>query len=225
VIHGSLDIIGGLSTAGLSFLRVSAPRGAALRLTRERACLPFSLLMTFDRYAAPYALYLESYSGLVVCGEAVDGVDAIEKVTRLKPDLILLDLAMPGMNGVETASVLKGLLPQVRMIAFTMYAESLGKFLASAVGIDAVFAKSEGIAKVVECVRSLLQPALTSVYPALAKAHGPDPRPLARDLRLTPKLLVSKKKTLPPKYVKSRISLGSRAVENIKSKKRTVTSV
>jgi DNA-binding NarL/FixJ family response regulator len=111
---------------------------------------------------------LESCSGLVVCGEAVDGVDAIEKATRLKPDLILLDLAMPGMNGVETASVLKGVLPHVRMIAFTMYAESLGKFLASAVGIDAVFAKSEGIGKVVECVRRLLQPALTPVYPALA---------------------------------------------------------
>jgi DNA-binding NarL/FixJ family response regulator len=110
---------------------------------------------------------LESCSGLVVCGEAVDGVDAIEKATRLKPDLILLDLAMPGMN-VETASVLKGVLPHVRMIAFTMYAESLGKFLASAVGIDAVFAKSEGIGKVVECVRRLLQPALTPVYPALA---------------------------------------------------------
>jgi hypothetical protein len=49
------------------------------------------------------------------------------------------------------------------MIAFTLYAESLGKFLASAVGIDAVVAKSAGIGKVVECVRSLLQPALTPV--------------------------------------------------------------
>lgn len=94
-----------------------------------------------------------------MCGEAADGVDAIEKAIKLKPDLILLDLSMPRMNGLYLASVLKGLLPQVRIIAFTMYAEVLGKSLAAVVGIDAVFAKPEGIDKVVECARALLQPA------------------------------------------------------------------
>jgi DNA-binding NarL/FixJ family response regulator len=53
----------------------------------------------------------ENYSGFIVCGEAVDGADAIEKALKLHPDLILLDLAMPTLNGVEAASVLKGLQP------------------------------------------------------------------------------------------------------------------
>jgi hypothetical protein len=44
-----------------------------------------------------------------VCGEAVDGEDAIEKARELKPDLILLDLAMPRTNGIEAASVLDSL--------------------------------------------------------------------------------------------------------------------
>jgi CheY-like chemotaxis protein len=52
-------------------------------------------------------LFLESQIELEVCGEAVDGVDAIEKAKELKPDLIVLDLAMPRMNGVEAASALK----------------------------------------------------------------------------------------------------------------------
>jgi hypothetical protein len=63
------------------------------------------------------------------------------------------------MNGVEAASVLKGLLPHPVIIALTMYSESLGKSLAAAVGIDAVVAKTDGIARVVECIQSLLKTA------------------------------------------------------------------
>ena len=91
-----------------------------------------------------------------MCGEAIDGVDAIEKAIKLKPDFILLDLSMPKMNGMETASVLKRQMPQVRIVAFSMYAELLGRSLPSTVGIDAVVDKLAGIGKVVECARNLL---------------------------------------------------------------------
>jgi len=47
--------------------------------------------------------------GYVVCGEAADGVAAIEQARVLKPDLVVLDLAMPRLNGMETAAVLKKL--------------------------------------------------------------------------------------------------------------------
>ena len=103
-------------------------------------------------------LFLESQLGLEVCGEAVDGVDAIEKAEKLKPDLILLDLAMPRMNGVEAASVLKGLMPWVPIVMFTLYKE-LGNALTSTSGIDAVLSKPDGGWKLVDCVRSLLQAA------------------------------------------------------------------
>lgn len=99
---------------------------------------------------------LERHSGFSVCGEAADGVDAIEKATKLKPDFILLDLSMPGMNGMETAPVLKRLMPHVRIVAFSMYAELLGRSLPSTAGIDAVIDKLAGIEKVVECARNLL---------------------------------------------------------------------
>ena len=81
---------------------------------------------------------LERYPGFLVCGEAVDGADAIEKATKLKPDLILLDLSMPGLNGMETAPALKRLMPQVLIVAFSMYSELLGISLPSTIGIDAV---------------------------------------------------------------------------------------
>ncbi len=64
-----------------------------------------------------------------MCGEAVDGVDAIEKATKLNPDIILLDLSMPRMNGMETAPALKRLMPHVTIVAFSMYSELLGQSL------------------------------------------------------------------------------------------------
>jgi len=119
-------------------------------------------VLIVDDYAAirtAVRTRLERCSGLVVCGEAADGTDAIEKAIKLNPDVIILDLAMPGLNGVETASVLKSLQPHILIVVLTMYSEALGKSLASAVGIDAVLAKSDGLNKVVECVRTLLNPA------------------------------------------------------------------
>jgi DNA-binding NarL/FixJ family response regulator len=102
-------------------------------------------------------LFLEIQVGFEVCGEAVDGVDAIEKANELKPDLILLDLVMPRMNGIEAASVIKGMMPQISIVLFTMYKETVGKALASAVGIDAVLSKPDGGWKLLECVQTLLQ--------------------------------------------------------------------
>ena len=106
-------------------------------------------VLIVDDYPAVSAIRagLERYSGFLVCGEAVDGVDAIEKATKLKSDLALLDLSMPGMNGMETAPALKRLMPHALIVAFSMYAELLGKSLPSTIGIDAVIDKLSGIAK------------------------------------------------------------------------------
>jgi len=91
-------------------------------------------VLVVDDYAAVRSAIrvgLARYSGFSVCGEAVDGADAIQKTARLKPELILLDLSMPGMNGMETAPALKRLIPKVLIVAFSMYSELLGKSLPS----------------------------------------------------------------------------------------------
>jgi len=100
---------------------------------------------------------LERHSGFCVCDEAVDGADAIVKATTFHPDFVLLDLSMPGVNGVDTASALKRLIPRVHIVAFTLYAELLGKGLPSALGIHAVIDKLAGIKRLVECIRHLME--------------------------------------------------------------------
>jgi DNA-binding NarL/FixJ family response regulator len=51
--------------------------------------------------------FLETQPGFKVCGEAVDGIDALEKASHLNPDLIILDVAMPRRNGLQTACELR----------------------------------------------------------------------------------------------------------------------
>src|SRR5260370_9245109 len=99
--------------------------------------------------------FLEN-EGFEICGEATDGVDAIEKAKQLKPDLIVLDVAMPGMNGVEAASVLKGLMPDVLIVWFTMYQELVGSSLTAAVGVDAVLAHPDDVSGLVEACHAFL---------------------------------------------------------------------
>ena len=60
--------------------------------------------------------FLEAEPDCHVCGEATDGYDAIEKAQHLKPDLIILDVSMPRMSGIEAAPKLKKLLPQTPII-------------------------------------------------------------------------------------------------------------
>jgi two-component system chemotaxis response regulator CheY len=100
-------------------------------------------------------LFLER-DGFEVCGEAADGVQAIEQAKTLKPDLIVLDLAMPRMNGAEAASVLSTTMPDVPVVLLTLYKNVLGTALASAVGVKAIIDKTDGMDKLVDCVRSLL---------------------------------------------------------------------
>jgi NarL family two-component system response regulator LiaR len=117
------------------------------------------ILVADDNDTARRALtrYLGSHRDLEICGEAVDGEEAIEKAWELKPDLILLDVVMPRTNGIVAASVLKDLLPNVRIILFTMYADAMARaFPRTGLAADAVISKGEGMQKLADCVHSLL---------------------------------------------------------------------
>src|SRR5580693_190501 len=92
--------------------------------------------------------YLSAQGNLDVCGEAVDGEEAIEKARELKPDLILLDVAMPRTNGIVAASVLRDMMPELRIVMFTMYSEAVARtFSRQELAFDAVVAKADGMTR------------------------------------------------------------------------------
>lgn len=95
--------------------------------------------------------------GYEICGEAEDGLQAIDLAKQLKPNLILLDACMPKLGGLQVASVLKRMLPKTRFILFTFFDDTIGKELAAAAGVDLVLCKADGIAKLLPSVQSLLE--------------------------------------------------------------------
>jgi len=98
---------------------------------------------------------LERRHSELVVSEAVDGADAIEKAKQTQPDLILLDLAMPRLNGAEAATVLKKTLPEIPIILFTMYTDLHADSLCAFIGVDFI-SKVDGIPKLLERVDALL---------------------------------------------------------------------
>jgi DNA-binding NarL/FixJ family response regulator len=117
-----------------------------------------TILIADDHDAVRRAI-CEGFTGeadFEVCGEAHDGRDAIEKAQQLHPDLIVLDLSMPVMNGLEAARVLRELMPSVPIIMFTFYANLFVEEEARSAGVAAVVSKSEPISVLTGKARGLL---------------------------------------------------------------------
>jgi DNA-binding NarL/FixJ family response regulator len=101
---------------------------------------------------------LEREDAWEVCGEAADGREAIEKAQRLKPDVVVLDLSMPLMNGLDAARELKRLLPSLPLVMFTNFNMPELTNEALSAGVRAVVSKSEPAGLVSE-IQALLEPA------------------------------------------------------------------
>ena len=91
-----------------------------------------------------------------VVGEAENGAEAIVKAQELKPDLIVLDLSMPVMNGFEAAKVLRKTLPTVPVFLLTAHSTEVTEHAASQVGIRAVFCKDHDLNPLMVQARTLL---------------------------------------------------------------------
>jgi CheY-like chemotaxis protein len=86
---------------------------------------------------------LEQDPEWIVCGEAENGKEAVDKVGALKPDIVLLDLQMPVMNGLEAARRIKVVAPNTTMLMFTMHCSPQVLQQARAAGIREVFSKTD----------------------------------------------------------------------------------
>jgi len=87
--------------------------------------------------------FLEKQDHWVVVGEAVNGREALEMARDLKPDLVTLDLSMPLMNGIDAAKELKRTYPNMPVVLFTNFADTLLSEISVRSGANAVVAKSE----------------------------------------------------------------------------------
>ncbi len=99
---------------------------------------------------------LQQHPHWEVCGEAANGREALEKVTHLVPDLIVLDFLMPGMDGLQAAKELGKIVPQVPILMFSMHLSRQLIDEARNVGVRGAVAKSDA-RRLVEGAEALLR--------------------------------------------------------------------
>jgi DNA-binding NarL/FixJ family response regulator len=109
------------------------------KMIRQALCSLFSSQEDFD-----------------VCGDAENGLEAIEMAQVLLPDLILFDLSMPEMNGIEAACALKRLMPMVPIIVFSEYGDVFSEREARSTGISAFVSKTEHLSVLLDKARAVL---------------------------------------------------------------------
>lgn len=111
---------------------------------------------------------LKSKDDIEVVGLAVDGRDAIEKARKLVPDVVLMDISMPRMDGVEATRQIRKENPQIGVVVLTMYAEEEFIFGLVRAGAAGYLLKDADSAQIAEAIRmisrgeSLIHPAIAS---------------------------------------------------------------
>ena len=103
-------------------------------------------------------MLVETNTPFKVCGEAENGAEAIKMAKELRPDLVLLDLTMPGMSVTDTALLLQVVQPRPKIILFTVHADGLNQELGSIYGIDVVLSKADSIGTIAGHITTLLSP-------------------------------------------------------------------
>lgn len=119
--------------------------------------------------------FLSLQPDLQVVGEAADGVEAIQEALRLQPDLILLDMAMPEMGGLEVTRHLKQELPQCKILILSQYDDADYVLPILRAGADGYVVKRAGGGEVVSAIRAVINDDMylhASVVPLVLEATG-----------------------------------------------------
>ena len=99
---------------------------------------------------------LEPSSEWQICGEAVDGLDAVEQCKSLKPDIVVLDVSMPRLNGLEAARLIRRENPESRIVIITQHDSPQIRSAAHEAGARAFVTKSAVGSELVSALRNLI---------------------------------------------------------------------
>jgi DNA-binding NarL/FixJ family response regulator len=118
---------------------------------------------------------IESHAGWQVCGEAATGREALAGAIELMPDLLVLDFAMPGLNGLQVAEQISRACPNLPIILHTIH--DFPEMIAEAkrVGIREVVSKGDTAARLLDTIESLLPEESSAAAAASPLASSPQP--------------------------------------------------
>lgn len=119
--------------------------------------LPLRILLVDDnaQFLEVAARTLAAVPSIEIVGRALSGRDALEQVNQLQPDLVLMDVAMPNMNGLEATRQIKAQPNAPRVVMLTLYDASEYRAAAEAAGADDFISKAEFDAQVLPLIHAL----------------------------------------------------------------------
>jgi DNA-binding NarL/FixJ family response regulator len=120
--------------------------------------LPFRILIADDHPAIRKVLrsLIESHADWEVCGEAENGFEVLGKAGELRPDLVILDLAMPVMDGIRAAREISTTIPGLPILMHTMHGSPAVNLEAKKAGVTKVVSKGESGDELISAIESLL---------------------------------------------------------------------
>ncbi|HEX8969379.1 MAG TPA: response regulator transcription factor, partial [Chloroflexota bacterium] len=95
---------------------------------------------------------------LAIVGEAEDGPQAIEVASALRPDVVLLDVALPGADGISVAGRLRTLVPDTRVVMLSLYDDAITRDRARAAGATTLVGKHEPLPNLLRAIRGVPPP-------------------------------------------------------------------
>ena len=118
---------------------------------------PAKIMVVEDNSRARSALmaYISLQVGVRITAEASNGLEAINKIKSSPPDIVIMDIQMPVMDGLEATKIIKKRWPKVKVIALTMYKNYQSEALSA--GADAFLVKGCSVAELVSTVYTLIQ--------------------------------------------------------------------
>lgn len=99
----------------------------------------------------------EDYKNMNIIGKARSGITAIASIRKLIPDIVILDIHMPGGSGIDVLKIIKKEFPLITVIILTNYADSYYRSACSEAGADYFLDKSKEFEKVIEICEELIR--------------------------------------------------------------------
>ena len=153
-------------------------------------------------YRDGLSMLLGSLSGIEVVGVAADGRQAVERARELRPDVVVMDLQMPGLNGIDATAAVVADAPDLAVLVLTMYEDDESVFAAMRAGARGYLLKGAGqddIARAICAVAGgelILGPALARRAAAYFSAAARSPAPAASDGPAFPELTEREREVL-----------------------------